>query len=260
MEAGSDTNVDVDKCHEHEYASRRDRDDLLFTQPEVSFSCFGDCPICFLPMPLDEKKTLTFPCCGKFICLGCIYAVIQRPCPFCRHPPALAPAQAETDAKLKRRAKANDPIALSQMGHINYSKGDYAKAFQYWTNSARLGIVQAHYRLSVLYKNGDGVEKDEKKRVFHLEEAAIAGHPDARYNLGAIEWNYGSKERAVKHFIIAANLGEGELSLKMLKQGYAEGIVSKEDFAAALRAYQAAADAMKSPQRDEAYENLREVK
>jgi len=39
-----------------------------------------------------------------------------------------------------------------------------------------------------------------------------------------------------------------------LKESYPDGLVSKEDFAAALRAYQAALDATKSPQRDKAAE------
>jgi len=44
----------------------------------------------------------------------------------------------------------------------------------------------AHYKLSVLYREGEGVEKDTKKELFHLEEAAIAGHPRARFRLGCI--------------------------------------------------------------------------
>mmetsp|Transcript_3528 Transcript_3528/g.5139 ORF Transcript_3528/g.5139 Transcript_3528/m.5139 type:complete len:115 (+) Transcript_3528:693-1037(+) len=41
-------------------------------------------------------------------------------------------------------------------------------------------------------------------------------------------------------------------SLPTLKKGFKAGWVSKADFAAALRGHQAAIDAMKSPQRDEA--------
>ena len=57
----------------------------------------------------------------------------------------------------------------------------------------------------------------------------------------------------MKHLLISASLGD-DLSLEELKIEYAtgRGYVSKEDFAAALRAHQAAVDAMKSPQRDEA--------
>ena len=70
-------------------------------------------------------------------------------------------------------------------------------------------------------------------------------------NLGCVEGDNGRHERAVKHFIIAANLGD-DLALKMVKNGYALGIVSKEDFAAALRGHQAAVNATKSPQREAA--------
>ena len=55
----------------------------------------------------------------------------------------------------------------------------------------------------------------------------------------------------MKHYIIAAKLGYDE-SLKAVKNLYKAGCVSKEDFAAALRGYQAAIDATKSPQREEA--------
>ena len=65
-------------------------------------------------------------------------------------------------------------------------------------------------------------------------------------NLGCYEGNNGRFDRAVKHFIIAANLGyEREVCYKRERLG-------KEDFAAALRAHQAAVDATKSPQRTEA--------
>jgi len=88
-------------------------------------------------------------------------------------------------------------------------------------------------------------------RLYHLEKAAIGGHPGARYNLGCYEGRNDMSDRAVKHFTIAANLGHDE-SIQMLKECYKRGLVSKEDFAAALRAHQAAVEAAKSPQRDAA--------
>jgi TPR repeat protein len=114
-----------------------------------------------------------------------------------------------------------------------------------------LGDAGAHYELSVMYYEGHGVEKDMEKKVHHLEQAAIAGHPAARYNLGCHEGINGRFERAVKHWIIASNLGDDD-SIRRLKQCYADGEVSKEEFAAALRAHHAAVDAMKSPQREAA--------
>jgi TPR repeat protein len=114
-----------------------------------------------------------------------------------------------------------------------------------------LGNAEAHYQLSVTYGKGEGVESDEKKELHHLEEAAISGHPEARHNLALIEGRNGRIERAVKHWIIAANLGH-DVSIKKLKECYVNREVSKEDFAAALRAHHAAVDATKSPQREKA--------
>ncbi len=258
MVADSDVKVGVS----HEYGSHRDRDDILFAQPEGS--CFGDCPICFLPLAI-ESMTDKSSCCCKTICVGCVCADIkhhlnrslEQTCPFCRKPPPAT--STEIVANLMRRVDANDPVAMQQMGHAHYFKGEYAKAIQYWSKAARLGDALAHYDLSVMYLVGDGVEKDEQKFFHHSEEAAIAGHPIARFNLGAIEWNDGNFERAVKHFIIAANLGEGD-SLKMLKEGYVKGLVSKEDFATALRAHQTAVDETKSEQREAADAFLKEIK
>ena len=56
----------------------------------------------------------------------------------------------------------------------------------------------------------------------------------------------------MKHLIIAANLGCDE-ALKKVKEGFVAGLVSKEDYAVALRGHQAAVDATKSQQREAAY-------
>ena len=135
------------------------------------------------------------------------------------------------------------------MGNKYYEKGDYQTALEYFTKAAELGDSDAHYNLSIMYREGEGVDKDEKKKVFHLEVAAIAGHPDARHDLGCWEAMNGRFERARKHFIIAANLGYNK-SLTALKQLYTDGHASKEDYANALRAHQAAVDATKSEDRE----------
>jgi len=232
------------------------RDEILFRQPESTHR--GDCPICFLPLPLDLDKSTLQSCCCKLICDGCEYTgylreVEESPnhaCPFCRHP---VPTTDEGYKKnLMKRVAANDPIALHEVGKIHYEEGNYESSFEYFTKAAELGNVDAHYDLSVLYREGKGVEKDEKRETYHLEEAAIAGNLNARYNLGINEVNFNKRfERAAKHFIIAANLGCDE-SIQRLKDCFKRGAVSKEDFAAALRAHQAAVNATKSPQREAA--------
>jgi TPR repeat protein len=172
-------------------------------------------------------------------------------CPFCRRP---VPREKRFRDKQKlKRIEANDPVALYEEGIDQYQKGDYRSAFGYLMKAAEVGELEAHRYLSLLYHNGEGVEKDRGKEIHHLEEAAIGGHPVARYNLGAHEWNNDNNERAVKHWIIAAKLGH-DLSIKALMNAFKRGMISKEEFAATLRANQAAVDATKSPQREAAEE------
>ena len=243
--------------HEEECKKRRDelRDDDLFTQPEGSH--LGECPICCLPLPIDLTKSSLMQCCSQWICNGCCYANqkreaeagLEQRCAFCREP--LPESKEEGEKKRMKRIKKNDPSALCFIGKRRHAEGDYKTAFKYFTKAAELGSADAHYNLSCLYRDGEGVEKDNEKAIYHAEEAAIAGHPSARHNLGCKEANSGRLERARKHFIISANLGDHD-SLKGLRQLYAERHASKEDYAAALRAYQAAVDATKSAERGKA--------
>ena len=158
-----------------------------------------------------------------------------------------------------KRIEANDPVAMLQHGLDESKKGDYRSAFEYWTKATELGNAEAHFRLSDMYYHGRGVEKDERKEIHHLEEAANGGHPLARYNLGWNENKDGNIDRAVKHWIISATQGHDK-SIKALMKEYKGGFVSKEDLAVALRAHQAAVDATKSPQRLEAEEYYRILK
>eukprot|EP00985_Skeletonema_marinoi_P031433 scaffold37690_cov128-Skeletonema_marinoi.AAC.11 len=229
------------------------RDELLFRQPENSH--LGDCPICFLPLPLDTNKYVKYFCCSKLVCKGCSFANIMRQfdersaleCPFCRQ--LYAKSEGEDHRQKKKRCEANDPFALREEGRTHFVDGDYERAFEYWAKAAELGDMDAHCGLSLMYRDGHGVEKDKGKETYHFEEAAIGGHPDARHMLGCNEGENVRLDRAVKHWIIAAKLGDDE-SIERLKEGFKFGYVRKEDFATALRGHQAAVDATKSPQRE----------
>ena len=205
-------------------------------------------------------------CCSKVICDGCYYlncyylnqkreveAGWHPSCPFCRK--SDPSTDEECDEQNMNRIEKNDPVAMCQEGGDQYVKGDYIKAFEYWTKAADLVNADAHYRLSEMYRLGVGVDKDSVKEIHHLEESAIMGHPTARYNLGSWEWNNGNTDRAVKHFIIAATQGFPQ-STKVLMNAFTGGFVNKKDLAAALRAHQAAVDATMSSQR-KAAENAR---
>ena len=257
-------NIGCQKIHrpQHKKACKKKaaelRDDKLFTQPNES--CYGECPICFLPLLIDisQSKSMFMSCCCKRICNGCHRANILREleqaqhpkCTHCREP--VPETQVEGNQNLMLRVEADDPVALFTIGFQHFREGDNEGGVEYWTKATEFGHAEAHYALSVMYHIGDFLEKDTKKEIYHLEEAAIGGHPHARYNLGCKEVKNGRYERAVKHFIIAANLGEDNAP-KELRGLFALGHASKEEYASALQGYQAAVDAMKSEQREEAY-------
>ena len=228
------------------------RDERLFKQPESTH--FGDCPICCLPMSLDASKSTTMTCCFTVVCRGCALAndqreireSLERKCPFCRHP--IPKSQADIDKSLKKRVESNCPAALRWRGDEYYHKADFNSAFKYYTKAASLKDAESHYNLSHMYQDGRGVERNAKMDKFHLEEAAIGGHPDARYNLACYESSMGNIKIAIKHHIIAASQGESD-AMKALQMGFRAGQITKEEFAAVLRAHQAAINATKSPQR-----------
>jgi hypothetical protein len=238
--------------HEEECKKRKAkllRDRKLFEQSDGAH--LGECPICFLPLPLDTDKSTFYSCCCKLGCNGCVYAARSDNCPFCREP--FVHGDEENYKRVMERAKVNDPAALCKMGGRYYAEQDYDKAFEYYTKAAELGDAAAHYQLARMYRYGQGVEKDKGKKVYHLEKAAIGGNPYARNNLAVFEQNKGNFERATKHFIIAAKLGL-EISMQKLWKYYSAGHITKEDLDATLRAHQAAIDATKSAQRDAAAE------
>jgi TPR repeat protein len=157
---------------------------------------------------------------------------------------------------MMKKIKENDPTAICQQGTDYYNKGDYSSAFEYYSKAAKLGDIKSHYLLSVCFILGEGVEKDEKKALYHFEEAAIGGHPTARHNLGLHALKIGRIEKAIKHFMIAACQGHDDV-IEVLKGLYTKGRISKENFAAPLRAHQAAVDETKSPQREAAEDIIR---
>jgi len=67
-------------------------DEKLFKEPP---SQQGDCPICFLRIPIFGTGCQYYSCCGMTVCSGCIHAPVYdnqgnkvdiKTCPFCRTP------------------------------------------------------------------------------------------------------------------------------------------------------------------------------
>ena len=234
-------------------------DDELFKQPPPN----KDCPICLLRLPLLALGSTYNACCGKIICSGCAYApvydnlgneIIGVKCPFCR---TTAPTSIEElNERLQKRVELGDAEAIFTLG-CNYRDGedgfpqDYDKALELFVRAGELGSTEAYCNIGAAYSNGNGVEIDTKKAMHYYKLAAIRGNINARHNLGVQVENAGNINRALKHYMIAAEGGHDN-SLKEIQELYTNGHARKDDYAKALRAYQAYFAEVKSTQRDAA--------
>ena len=227
-------------------------DEELFRQPPPR----DDCPVCFLRLPMIHEQKYQ-PCCGKTICCGCMDAVQQRAnvsapiCPFCRAPCI----NDEVLRQLKVRASMKDANAIGLLGRFQ-ANGEYGiprdtkKGIEMLSIAARLGNVSACGLLGNFYHpyfiSIPGVDKDYEKAIHYYELAAMGGLEEARTNLGCLlilqskESNRFKKYYmimvAMTHFLIAAAQGYDE-ALKLVKDGYVQGFITKDEFAQALRAH-----------------------
>ena len=257
------------------YIKKKISDKVLFQEPPPK----EDCLICMLPMPYTigaygcGTNKMYMSCCGKTICHGCIMATaaevkkgnIKKWCPFCRIP--IAPTDKEALDRIEKRVKFHPDDADAYFalgGHYVRKNGweqkrpssllapqDLKKVIEAWQKAARLGSVCGHYNLGTEYHKGVGVEQDIGKAIHHWELAAIGGHEQARSNLGALEYNNGNVNRAMKHYMIAARCGIHRC-LKYVGEGYKAGHVTKDEYEQTIRAYQSTHDEMNSKQRTKA--------
>jgi len=256
-------NAACKKKHRHKHKKECARrvaelhDEKLFAQPPP----LEDCPICFLRVPSLESGSVYMNCCGKRICRGCTHTVESRAakkedyiCPFCRT--QAANSYMEMIRRYKKRVEQDDTIGMRDLGFM-YRNGENgllqnrAKALELYRRAAELGDAGAYCFIGYTYKNGDGVDVDEKKAVHYFELAAMGGNAQARRNLGVKECRAGNYDRALKHLMIATRDGDSE-SLQGIRAMYMSGHATKDDYAKVLRSYQEYLGEIKSDQRDEA--------
>jgi len=232
-------------------------DEKLFKQPQP----LEDCPICMIRLPTLGTGQTYMPCCGKVICCGCLHAFRSRAtkqehdlCPFCRTPPTYS--NGEYIKRYKKRVEMNDIRAMCSLGRY-YALGQYglpqnsSKAFELYHRAGELGNADAYTNVGGMYMIGEGVDVNGKMGVHYLELAVIGGSSIGRLNLGNLEARLGNTDRALKHYMIAVKDGDTD-SLKKVKHLYQNGQATKDDYAKALRSYQAYLEEIKSDQRDEA--------
>ena len=170
-------------------------------------------------------------------------------CAFCRTPP---PSSDEEVVKRTKKLidKGNAEAHFTYGIHL-CSIQDYEKANKLYLKAGELGCAKGYYNLGMSYENGNGVKMDKEKAKHYYELAAMMGHEKARANLSCYEWEMGNEHRAFKHLLIAAKAGV-KLSLNVVKQGFMDGFVTKDEYADTLRAYHERQNEMKSDARDKA--------
>ena len=231
---------------------------LMAEGHEISEGDF--CTICFLPTEQPSwQHSLMNVCCMKRLCKGCIFAARQRGindnCPFCRT--RLPCDDAPTRAMIQKRVDKGDTEAIHHLGEKYFygSLGlakDVPRAIELWTETAELGSIDAHESLGAVYYDGEeGVEEDKPRGIHHMQQAAMKGHTISRHCLGADEFEGGSYNLALQHWMISAKMGFEE-SLNAIKEMFLNGQATRAQYAEALRGYQDAVEETKSPQREEA--------
>jgi hypothetical protein len=214
-----------------------------------------ECLICMLPLSVYDTHTgITFhSCCGKEI-MRKTGGKNMELCPFCKTPNTMS--EEEHIKRLNKLMKKGNAGAFNLIAGY-YAQGilgmsqDQAKANELWLKAGELGCAEAYYNLGCSYEEGTGVESDMKKAMHYYELAAMNGDVQGRHNIGCSEGYAGNLERAYKHFKLAARAGYTK-SLDLVKHGFMNGHVTKEEYAKTLREYQKSQDEAKSDMRDKA--------
>jgi len=216
-----------------------------------------DCPICFNPLPLKENGSVTLFCCGKVICCGCLFKHLRTnirtkskgTCAFCRQP-----VLSDRMGAIHKQMQKNHPRAFMHMGDA-YREGEcvpqsYTKALEMYYRAAELGHTAAFTVIGGYYAGGLVVGKDLVKSVAFSEIAAKMGCIESREWFAAIENTSGNRDKAVRHWTVAASAGS-QASMTKLWKAFRDKAISKEVLDQTFRAFQASNDELKSKDRDD---------
>jgi len=86
---------------------------------------------------------------------------------------------------LRKQAEQGDALSQCSLAALlsgNYRQ-DYNEAVQWYTKAAEQGYWRAQFELSMSYKEGKGVAKDDKEAVYWLTKSADQGVADAKKEL-----------------------------------------------------------------------------
>mmetsp|Transcript_185 Transcript_185/g.476 ORF Transcript_185/g.476 Transcript_185/m.476 type:complete len:350 (-) Transcript_185:97-1146(-) len=248
------------------------------------------CSLCKVTLPLKQSQKTFLLCCGTEICRACnasAYAAgiptkkesnnnsdddeideieeievdedetkeeLSMCCVLCN---SEAPAGVENILNLLqlRIEEDQDPNAMHVLSGLywdeNGVENNPQKALELCTRAAEADHAEACHELALVYCEGKyGIAQDLDKGKLLLFKAARLGSAVSFNALGGLMIQEGNVQLGTRYWLLGASNGE-EYALHNVKKAFEGKVISKEDYALALRAYQTAHGATRSPKRDE---------
>ena len=119
-----------------------------------------------------------------------------------------------------------------------YKRGDHAAAAALWRPPAEKGDASAEFYLGLLYRNGQGVPRNDAEATAWLRKSADQGYPPAQYFVGVLTTQPGEAfpwyKKAAEQDYAAAQYRVGEI--------YDFGVLAPRDRAESLRLWRMAAE------------------
>ena len=245
--------------------------------------------LCMLPFPLSEDEINYCFTCGKTVCYGCVLStglvhsrncrefdvkkVVEKimTCPLCRTNHASYDDKFTLKA-LMGRVDAGQHEAMCRVGEF-FIKGkmglrqDKAEGLKWYRRAVEAGSGKAARNIGTLkpdagsgnaayflgdcYWQGDGVEQDHDKAFEYFQTAAELGHVYAFLVTGTMLMQRGEIEEGMLNYRKAAISGmSGDSLFNALRNGFRDGIITKDEYAFTLREHQKACNEMKSDGRE----------
>ena len=234
-----------------------------------------ECPICFVPMPLETSEWSHAPCCGKTLCCACAItsgAKGHNNCEFCRAPILRVGIDDEALCQqLRNRVESGDAMAMFELATC-YEKGihgvqkDDIAAIKLLIQAAELGNIEALCDLADKHLLDKELEvrttkeqalKLTKEQALKLAKAAAKkGSVRGHEILGGLEFekdNFGTLAQALRHFIHAA-IGGNKRSFDILRQTRDQSGVLDQDAFDDIEAKHKEALALEWSEERESYE------
>jgi len=250
--------------------------DQFLDEEEIDINTFvlpplPKCSICDAPFPFKAKSSVFKTCCGNSICGACdeltVYGEVKRrledephtcinitslqKCPFCRKKPPGAVAALE---KLVERGNGKAMAHLAhRFLHGNGVPGDQKKAIKLYHMAAEAGHANTCCFLGKSYSEGESfdnivIQKDRGKAIRLFTKGARLGYPECLKNLGVMLFKDGQGDSAAQCFLKAAS-GGLQNALGAVKEFFMAKLITKEDYASALRSFQAVHDQINTEER-----------